>query len=149
MDATGQVVVDAGNENDIDSIAVAAAISLAGSGAVGISGAGTGAVSQNVMNNSVEASIKGGSDVDAGTGVDIDATDASAITRRPLAASVAVAASGSVAASVAVAVTIVEVDYGTETRALIAGSDVTTTTGNVTVDALSTGLVKVEGSASA
>ncbi|WP_370312902.1 LEPR-XLL domain-containing protein [Sagittula sp.] len=143
VDAAGQITVDARNENTIDATAVAAAISVAG-GYVGIAGAGAGAKSVSSMSNTVEASIIDSPDVDADTGVTIHAEDASTITNATAAAAMAVGV-GAGGGAVSVAVTLVEVNYDTAVKAHIGGSDVRTTGGDVTLTALASGSIDVEG----
>ena len=143
VDAAGLLKVDARNMNTIDSLAIAASVSVA-AGYVGVAGAGAGAVSKNTMSNTVEASIINSTDVDADTGVDIDALDESVISSTTAAAALSVGA-GAGAGAISVAVTLVEVEYDTAVQALIEGSDVETTAGNVDVKALASGSIDVEG----
>ncbi|MGD8330260.1 MAG: hypothetical protein PVJ49_12560, partial [Acidobacteriota bacterium] len=122
----------------IDSLAVAAAVSVAVSGggvAVGVSVAG--AVALNTIEGGFEASIVD-SDVDATGSVQVAAQDSSAILAMLFAVAVSVSASGGgaavgVAASVALAHNTIEGD----TLATIDSSTVDSTAGSITVEALS------------
>jgi hypothetical protein len=144
----GAVSVSALGDQTIDSVSVSAAISISGSGAVSLGGAGTGAVATNTTTNSVEASIAGGSDVDALGNITIEASNLSNITAELFSAAVSVTASGTVSAGVAIAITMANNSIGGTTLATIENSDVDTS-GAVDVTALANTTIDALGVAAA
>ncbi|MEO0465166.1 MAG: LEPR-XLL domain-containing protein, partial [Pseudomonadota bacterium] len=148
VDAT-TVTVEARSTATIETEAIAASVSVSASGGFSLSGAGTGAIARNTMNNSVEASIVGGSDVDTTGAVSITAVDQSNVTSVVVAVSAAVGISAGGAVSLAISVSEATVNYGTSTQALIDASMVTAQSGDITLRALSTGLMDVDAAAAA
>ncbi len=145
VDTPGAVSLTALADTTIDALGVAVALAVGGSGGVSVSGTGTGVIASNSTTNTIEASITGGSDVNTGDNVTLSATDQSAIDATLVAASVAASGSGGAAINVSLAVSTADNKFGTVTRAAIEGSDVTSTGGDVSLDALSTGSLTAFG----
>ena len=136
VDAGGSVSVLALANTSILATAAAVGVSVAGSGAFSLSGAGSGAQASNTTTNTVEASIRDGSDVTSGGAVTVSASDTSSITSTLVSVSVSAAISGTAAVSVAIAVTLAENAIGGTTVATIDGSAVHANGGAVNVSAL-------------
>lgn len=151
IDTAGAVTVSASNYDagiadgmSITSIGVAVGIAAGGAVGVSINVAGSAVFATADMSNVVEASITGGSVVNADS-VEISAIDGATVESTLVAASVAIGGAGAVSLGLSLALSIAEVSFGTVVQATIADSDVTATTGDVTLTALSEGSVDALG----
>ncbi|RUU53327.1 hypothetical protein EOD04_34145, partial [Mesorhizobium sp. M2C.T.Ca.TU.009.01.2.1] len=140
---SGSVTVDAFADNLIEADGVAVGVSVGGAGGVSINVAASAVLATAVLTNVVEASIIDGSNV-AANSVSATATDESTVDATLVAASVSIGGAGAVSVNASIAVSVAQVDFGTNTRALISGSKVLARTGDVSLTALSTGSVDVD-----
>ncbi|MGD8418987.1 MAG: hypothetical protein PVJ78_01070, partial [Gammaproteobacteria bacterium] len=143
----GTLRVKALGDSTIDSSAVAASISASGAIGFTLNGAGAGADSKNLMSNTVEASIEDGSDVDTTGMVTVHAQDQADIDVEVLSLAISAGISVGGTANVAVSVSLSQVDYSTQTLALIDDSDVTAKSGDIKLRALSTGTIDISADA--
>ena len=102
-----------------------------------------------MMSNTIEASIRDGSDVDTTGAITIEARDEADIDADVTAVAVSLSAGGGAALSVAVAISEAQVDYSTQTLAQIHASGVRANSGDLRLKALSTGTIDVNADAGA
>jgi hypothetical protein len=140
----GNVILDAFADNSLEAYGQSVGLSAGGAVGVSINVAVSAVLASNTLSNTVEAAITGVSNVDAGA-VSLTATDESDVDSVLTAVSVAVGGAGAVSLNLSLALSLAEVDFGTTTRARISASEVTASTGDVTLTALSQGTVDSTG----
>ncbi|MBL8482410.1 MAG: hypothetical protein JNJ60_09450, partial [Rhodocyclaceae bacterium] len=139
VDTAGEVTVsaqtvDGADQMEIESFGIAVGIAAGGAGGVSVNVAGAGVIAFNQINNAVEASIVG-STVDADDGVSVAAEDKAHILSELGAVSVSAGGAGGLSVNVAVSATYAENTLGGSLLATIADSTVSSSGGNVTVEA--------------
>ena len=138
VDSGGAVAITANAGSEIHANTIAVALSVAaGSGTVTLAGGFAEAIAINSIGGSTQALIEGGSTVDAVGNIGVNVNDSPEIYSNIVAAAVAVSASsGSVSGSLALAVSVAENTIDGSSRASINASDVTSTSGDISVTTL-------------
>ncbi|WP_108257940.1 beta strand repeat-containing protein [Mangrovicoccus ximenensis] len=133
VDAGGAVSVDALNDTTINANAVAVSISAAGGGEIAVGLTGSGSDVDNVLNNTVEATISGSEIVNAGA-VTVIADNEAQIDTTAVSASASLTFGNTAAISIAISAVTADLDMQTATSANITDSEITDP-GAVTVQA--------------
>ncbi|MGB8168696.1 MAG: hypothetical protein WCF18_14460, partial [Chthoniobacteraceae bacterium] len=144
--AGGALTVEAKANENIDAIVVAASAALGGGGTTGVGVSGAGVYTENKIKSNVEAFIDGDGAVAASDGVTagsvtISASDSSSIDAIAGAAALAGSAGGTTGAAVSIGLSIAFNEISGDTAGYIKNADqgVVSTTGNISVSAISQG----------
>ena len=137
VQAPGALQLTATSTQTIDAIVVAGSVAIGGGGTTGVAASGAGAYAENRVATEVRAAIDGTGTTEISVGsITGTATDATKIKAIVGAASIAGSVGGSVGVSISIGLSIAINQVSNNVEAYLKDADVTTTTGGVSLSAI-------------
>lgn len=149
VEANGGLILDAGSTARIDATVAATAVAIAGSLGGGLALTGAGLTTFNRISTDIGAFVDASTITTTGDAVRLSALDSSAIRADGQAAAVAASLSGDSGGAVAIGLSLAHNEIDNGVAAYIAGSNVLTSLGAITLNAQQTGAISVTTTAAA